>query len=97
MSHQLDRLEAKLEKLDEKIDNRLQGIQKELNQYNVELKIHIEGVEQNREVVKNLAERVEPVEKHVLQVQGVLAVVKWIGAGGMLAMCAGLAKYFNFI
>lgn len=97
MSQQLDKIEAKLDKMDDKLESKLDQIKNELNEYNVELRIHIEGVEQNREVVKTLTSRVEPVEKHVVQVQAVLAVVKWIGAGGVLAMCAGAASYFNLI
>lgn len=91
MSQQLDRLEQKIDKLDERLDL----IKEELHEYNIELKVHIEGVEQNRLAVREIAKQVLPIQTHVVQVQAILGLFKWLGAGGVIAAATALAKYFG--
>lgn len=52
MSNELVRLESKVDKLDDRLD----AIEKHLAVYNSELHRHIEGVEQNRARIEKLEE-----------------------------------------
>lgn len=90
-----EKVEEKIERMEERLEEKLEAIQKELSVYNTELRLHIEGVKQNRESIKILASKVEPIERHVFAVQAVIAIIKWVGAAGTLAAIAGVAKYFG--
>lgn len=81
MDEKFQRLENKVDKISENVSS----MDKNLAIYNEQLKIHIEGTEQNRESIKFLQTKIEaefkPVNKHINMVEGAL---KFIGAVAVL-------------
>lgn len=77
----IDQLFEKIDKLDDRLDS----VEKHLAVYNAELKTHIEGVVQNRSFVKKIDQDIQPLKKHVYMVEGGLKLL------GILSLLSGLA------
>ncbi|MBK9292809.1 MAG: hypothetical protein IPM52_14470 [Bacteroidetes bacterium] len=67
MKTQLDKIEAKVERLDERLDS----IDKHLSKYNAELEFHVARTTQ-------LEDELLPIVKHVEQVRGAGKLLAWI-------------------
>lgn len=65
--NQLDRLEAKLSDIEER-----------LNDYNADLKFHIARTNQIEDALLQLHTDFKPVESHVEQVRGATKLIGWI-------------------
>lgn len=91
MDDKFQRLEDKLDK----VNDRLNDIDKNVAVYNEQLKIHIEGTVQNREQLHLFRQKFDsdfaPVKKHIAMVEGVLKFL------GVISLLAGIAKTFGLI
>lgn len=77
----LKRLLDKIDKLDERLDS----IDKTLVKQEVNLEKHMERTEQNEIMIQELFDKLEPISKHVVQVE---AVLKFLG---LLSIVVGIA------
>jgi hypothetical protein len=80
----LDLLFKKLDRVDERLDK----VDKNLAVYNEQLKLHIEGVVQNRKAIQKLDESMKPLNKHVHMVEGGLKLI------GIISLLSGIALAF---
>ena len=74
----MDRLEDKIDALNEKHTNLHVEVSAGFAKYNELLEKHIEGVEQNRESIRLLTD-------HVSRVKGIVSFLKFFGAPAALA------------
>lgn len=86
MEDNFKRVEEKLEKLADKVENtndRLNSIDKTVAVYNEQLKIHIEGTIQNRETIRILQDKLEselkPIKSHVSLMNNIAKIVIFVG------------------
>ena len=88
----LDKLESVHERMDERIDN----IDKSLAVYNEQLKVHIEGTVQNRKQIaaldQKILDKVTPIEDHVKSVNAILKF-----AGGIALLLAAFESIKNLL
>ena len=83
-----------LDKLD-KLDDRLNDIDKTLIRNTISLEMHIKRTDELEKHVKLLEEQVNPVVKHVDRVNFLISIAKWLGAGTVISMCIALFRVYG--
>jgi archaellum component FlaC len=91
MDKLIDRI---LEKLD-KIDDRLNDIDKTLVKNTESLEQHMMRTSLLETHVKALEKEVLPIAKHVTKVEFVVSIAKWVGASSLLSAAIILVKYVS--
>lgn len=94
MDLRLNRLEDKIDRLIEKVEDtndRMADMDKNLTVYNEQLKVHIAGTNENREFIKDVNQRVETIEEQSKFISNVVLFFKITGALATFILGVALA------